>query len=243
MRLSKWSEQADKRTLWDIPKALVCKYMNRYTKAKILILGAFLVTSTSCSADNQSTSSDVSFPIGIESRCSDSQGDVEIIGTNSWDFVNNSADIASATIATGKFDKNSDQNILGIGIEMFVKTNPIAELSLTGNSEAGSQEVMLNIFPPSPIEEFLYYTVRFEQTINSDTTNVNVEKVSGDASPTIYSSTGSFENGLFSVAIPLNVFSKIGLGSKWAAISVSSLTIDTTTASAIDSCAGLAVGS
>ena len=213
-----------------------CKY------AEILILGSFLVFLTSCTADNQSASSDVSIPIGFESRCSDPQGDIEIVGENSWDFVNNIADIASATIASGKFDSNSEQDILLIGIEMFVKTNPIAELSLTGNSEAGSQTVAVNIFPPSPIDEFFYYTVSFKQTINSDAPKVEVTKVSLDASPTVYSSTGTFKNGLFSVGVPLNVFSKIGLGSKLVVLSFASLMVDTSLASAGDSCEDLQIG-
>ena len=238
-RLSKWSEQTDKRTLWDIQKALSCKYMNRYTKAKILILGAFIVTIASCSKEPQSKPANEAFPSGIESRCSDPQGDIEIIGENSWEFVNNNADIASATIATGQFDVNSEQNVLLIGIEMFVKTNPIAELSLTGNSEAGSQSVAINISPPTPINDLLYYTIKFEQTQIDGSPNVSVTRTSADSSQTVYSSTANFENGLFSAGIPLNIFSQVGIASTWKAMSFSSLMVDTTMATASDSCEGL----
>lgn len=188
---------------------------------------------TSCTSSPSASTDTVTLPTGIESRCADPSGDVEVTGEYSWDFVNQIADLASATIATGTFDTNSDQVVLLVGVEMHVQSNPVAELSLAGGN-LPNQTAAINIFPAAPVDGLLYYQVNFEQTTTQPT--LKVMRFGGDGTPTIYESTANFETGMFSAGIPLDVLPGIGVGSEWTAMTIGSLLIDAALAMASDSC-------
>ena len=207
-----------------------------HTFLQRLMLPLFItLLATSCARGSTPSVESSSPQIGIESRCTDPRGDIELIGEYSWDYVNQIADLASVAIATGPFDANSDQPILLVGVEMFVQSNPVAELSLA-DGDPPRQSVAVNISPASPIDDLLYYIIKFDQTTTQP--ELTVTRVSPDASPTIYSSTANFENGMFSAGVPLEVLTGIGVGSKWDAITFGSLLVDVALAMASDVCDG-----
>ena len=202
---------------------------------RLLLPISITILATSCASGSTTAVESSSPQSNIESRCTDPKGDIEVTGQYSWDYVNQIADLASVAIATGPFDANSDQPILLVGIEMFVQTNPVAELSLADGNPP-RQSVAVNISPASPIDDLLYYTIQFEQTTTQP--DLTVTRVSPDASPTIYSSTANFENGMFSAGVPLEILNGIGVGSKWQAMTAGSLLVDVALAMAFDGCDG-----
>lgn len=196
-----------------------------------LILAPLIATS--CTNGSSVATDTVTLPTGIESRCDDPSGDVEVVGEYSWDFVNQMADLASAMIATGPYGTNSDQVVLLVGVEMHLQSNPVTEFSLAGGN-LPLQTAAINIFPASPVDGLLYYQVNFEQTATQPI--LKVVRFGGGATPTIYTSTADFETGLFYAGIPLELLPGIGVGSEWTAITSASFLLDTTVAIAIDTC-------
>ena len=198
---------------------------------------------TACSASDDPVSTENSIPLGIESRCDDPSGDVEIVGENSWDYVNQIADLNSAVVTTGRFDANSDQPTLLVGIRMYAKTNPIAELAMAGSADSAQQSATISIAPVTAREDLLYYHITFEQTSIANEPQLKVVRISAEATPTIYSAPASFEDGLFAAAISLDLLSGISAGSKWKAFSIGSMVIGGVLAMANDDCDGVLANS
>lgn len=203
-----------------------------------VIASVLAVMAAACSQGGQHESDAISLPSEVTSRCDDPRGDIQIIGENSWEFVNGIADLASAALATGRFDANSDQLLLIVGIKMHEESNPIADLALAGNTTSSQQWASVILYPPLPKNDLIYYSITFKQTARFDEPTIDVVRMSSTESPTTYSATGKFENGLFSAGIPLDQFAGIGIGSTWTAVTNASLMIDGVLAMAEDRCNG-----
>jgi hypothetical protein len=203
-----------------------------------VIATVLAVMVASCSQGGEPASDANSLPIEVTSRCDDPRGDTQTIGENSWEFVNGIADLASAAMATGRFDANSDQMLLIVGISMFEQSNPIADLALAGNRSSSQQWASVILYPTSPRNDLTYYLIKFQQTARVNEPTIDVLRMSSTESPTIYSATGEFQNGLFSAGIPLDLLEGIGIGSTWSAMTNASLMIDGVLAIAEDRCDG-----